>query len=176
MEFIDWKHIHFFTKSEFNEDPDKYADPTLIYTLDKFRLTFGERIFPSPVEGAFVRFDGSKTSQHYVGDKENPIRKTTAIDFFPEGTPIEVYTYLLTNFLIKGIGIYLDTKGNDGLPWIMFHMDIREKGFKAFPLIWFCKKEKGINKYYYPQNNSKYWSFLTDERMYKRKVFGSGIE
>lgn len=169
---IDWDKIKFFKKSEFSEDPDKYADPDLIHILDRFRFLLGERIFPSPVEGAFVRFNGSRKSQHYVGPKDNPVRKTTAIDIFPEGMPIEIYSYLLTFFDIKGLGIYLDTKGVDGLPWIMFHIDIREKGFKAFPLIWFCKKENGINRYYYPQNDSKYWSFLQNEQLYKRKVAG----
>ena len=112
----------------------------MIYTLDQFRSLLGERIFPSTAPGAFVRFSGSETSQHYVGSEDNPIRKTTAIDFFAEGIPVEIFSGLLNQFFVKGIGIYLDTTGVDGKPWVMFHMDIREKGFKSFPLVWFCRK------------------------------------
>lgn len=169
---INWEEIKYFKPREFSVNPDKYAHPQLIHTLDRFRLILKERIFPSPVTGAFARFDGSKNSQHYVGSKENPIRKTTAIDIFPEGIPIHIYTCLLNQFFVKGIGIYLDTNGIDGLPWVMFHMDIRKKGFNSFPLIWFCLKERGKNKYYYPQSNPNYWSFLKDERMYIRRDLG----
>lgn len=171
MNRIYWPEISFFKLGDFSHDPSIYAEPELIYTLNQFRTRLGERIFPSPAEGAFVRFTGSKTSQHYVGPKDQPIRKSTAIDFFAEGTPIEIYSALLNQFLVKGIGVYLDTTGIDGKPWVMFHMDIREKGFKSFPLIWFCKKENGNNKYYYPQSQAEHWKFLRDERLYVRKDF-----
>ena len=173
MDRIYWNDISFFTPGEFTHDPSIYAKPQLIYTLDQFRLRLGEKIYPSPAEGAFVRFNGSENSQHYVGQEKSPIRKSTAIDIFPEGIPINVFLGLMNLFFVKGIGIYLDTTGIDGKPWIMFHMDIREKGFKSYPLIWFCVKENGKNSYYYPQNNSEYWSFLKDERMYIRKEFGT---
>jgi hypothetical protein len=172
MKNINWDHVNFFSKDEFNEDPDKYAEPQLIYALSHFRINLNECVFVSPVKGAFARFDGSKTSQHFVDSKEHPSKKSTGIDVFPEGIPIAIFSCLLNQRLIKGIGIYLDTTGNDGHPWVMFHIDIRKTGFKNLPLIWFCTKDNGINKYYYPQTNPEYWSFLKDERMYIRKEFG----
>lgn len=173
MDRIYWNDISFFTPEEFTHDPSIYADPQLIYTLDKLRLRLGEKIYPSPVDGAFVRFDGSETSQHYVGPEEAIIRKTTAIDFFPEGIPVHTYTCLVSQFFVRGIGIYLDTVGIDGNPWVMFHMDIREKGYKGSPLIWFCEKKEGKNKYYYPQVNEADWKFLQDGRLYIRKEFNN---
>ena len=170
--------IKHFIKKEFSEDWD-LCDPELIKSLDQSRELIKHRIFPSPVKGALARFGGSPTSQHYVG--ENPskiIRKSTGSDVFCEGIPIVNFLLIYKSGLFNGIGIYLDTTGPDGLPWVMFHKDIREKGFQDSkdPLIWFGIKERSkiTNKiktrYRYPQVNKKYWELFRDGRLYKERM------
>ncbi len=162
---INWKNIKRFSIAEFPEDPDKFAEPQLIYKLNTFALQLGKAIYPSPVKGALARLSGSKTSQHYAIN-----RKSTAVDIFCEGVPFFVLSELLVSKLFRGIGIYLDTDGVDGLPWVMFHVDLRPK--KGSPLIWIARKEydaikeKIVTKYYYPQNDSDHWKLLQNDHMY----------
>jgi len=172
MKKINWSDITKFKKEDFSEDPDKYAEPELIYRLNYFRIKYGLPIYPSPVSGALARFDDG-TSQHSV----KKWRLSNAVDVFPEGYPIQVYNYALSLRLFNGIGIYLDTTGLDGFSWIMFHFDIRDTGYaNGIPLIWIAEKimENGelITKYRYPQIEPKYWSLLKDDRLYKYKKFG----
>ncbi len=168
---INWDNVDHFELDEFSEDPE-LAESELIYTLDYARRLHGKKVRLSPVKGAFIRFGGSSGSQHFVGEnKYNIERKSTAIDIFPEGTPIEFYSILLRVREIRGIGIYLDTNGVDGQPWIMFHIDIRECGFKVdVPLIWITIKTHGKNTYLYPQLKSEYWSLLQDDRLYENRI------
>ena len=125
---IDWDNVYKLDRDEFSEDPDKYAEPKLIYSLGKLRRLLGVSVYPSPVHGALARVSGSKTTQHYAVD-----RLSTACDVFIKGIPFEIFTKIMHSKLFTGIGIYLDTNGVDGLPWIMFHLDIRERNF---PFIW----------------------------------------
>lgn len=133
---INWEEIKHFKKHEFPEDPDIYADPRLIRNLDEYRELLGQKVHPSPVEGALARLDDkAKSSQHYAVD-----RKSTAIDVFPEGSIINAWTVALTSGFWAGIGVYFDTQYT-GKDWCMLHLDIREK-----PLIWYR-----INgDYFYP--------------------------
>jgi len=177
---INWDDVYNLSPHEFSEDPDKYADPQLIYNLGVIRKFTQRKIRPSPVEGALARFNGSEKSQHYVGPKDSPIRKSTASDIFCEGIPIATYTSILASGLFNGIGIYLDTIGPDGTPWVMFHVDIRKEGFnRNSPLIWIAKKvqnvrtHKRVTKYRYPQADNKYWSLLNDRKMFRDKKFGN---
>ena len=171
MTDIDWRKVYKLSADEFSEDPNKHAEPELIYSLGKLRKLLRTIMRPSPVKGALARFSGKTTTQHYaVG------RKSTGSDQFIEGIPFEIYSKILFSRLFTGVGIYLDTKGPDGLPWVMFHLDIRKRDF---PFIWIAKKEYDPRKkefrtfYKYPQYDSKYWSLLNDDRIYKNKLFGS---
>lgn len=174
MRKIDWKDISKFTPDEFSEDPDKYAEPELIYRLNFYRVKSKSKIKPSSIKGALARFDGG-TSQHTI--KDNKLSK--AVDIFQEGIPFKNYSLLLSMGLFNGIGIYLDTAGPDGLPWIMFHVDIRNRGYGyGNPLIWIVEKvvdpsdpTKRINKYRYPQYESKYWKLFQDERLFIPKKY-----
>ena len=168
---INWDQVHKLEASEFSEDPNKYAEPVLIYSLGKLRKLLGMKMRPSPVKGALARFDGKPTTQHYaVG------RLSTASDMFIEGIPFYIYSKILHSGLFTGIGIYLDTKGPDGLPWVMFHLDIR---IRNFPFIWIAKKDYDPRKrefrtyYKYPQYDSKFWRLLNDDRFYRNKQFGT---
>ncbi len=168
---INWDYVYKLSPGEFSEDPNKYADPELMYALGALRELLGNRMFPSPVPGALARDYGSKTSQHYaIG------RKSTASDQFIEGVPFEIYSKILHSGLFTGIGIYLDTAGPDVKPWVMFHLDIRKR---VYPWIWFCHKlydreTKEISDCYrYPQKNSEYWRLFDNDKLYKNKQFGT---
>ncbi|MCP4366794.1 MAG: hypothetical protein GY797_01580 [Deltaproteobacteria bacterium] len=176
---IQWDRVYKLEADEFSEDPNKYAEPDLIYALSDLRLFTQRKMRPSPVKGALARFGGSTTSQHYVGEsKEEHSRLSTGSDVFCEGPIFSIYSYLLYGKLFRGIGVYLDTTGPDGLPWVMLHLDIRPFGFNNnLPLIWIAekvydpKKEKKVTKYRYPQSDSKYWKLFNDERLYRDKLF-----
>jgi hypothetical protein len=94
------------------------------------------------------------------------VRKSTAIDVFPEGTPVLFYSHLLRHKQINGIGIYLDTNGVDGKPWVMFHFDIRPVGLPNMPLVWIVKKISGKQKYFYPHKDKSLWNLLNDEKFF----------
>ena len=172
---IDWSKVYKLKASEFPEDPDLHADPSLIYALGGLRSSLkDELLLPSPARGALARFDGSKTSQHYaVG------RFSTACDIFCTGVPNDAYKLILANPFFKGIGIYLDTKGPDGLPWIMFHVDIRRESLPGNkPLVWIVKKEinpvthKKADSYYYPHKDHNLWDLLNASTFFKNKQYG----
>lgn len=181
---IDWDKVYKLSASEFSEDPNKYAEPELLYSLGSLRKRAGVKMFPSPVSGALARFTGSKTSQHFVNRKELPTKRSTGSDIFMEGIPFVNYQTILRSYKFNGIGIYLDTIGGDSLPWIMFHVDIRPYGSNPYnriePLIWIAEKifdtakNKWVTKYRYPQFDSKYWRLLNVGRFYTTKKFGSG--
>jgi len=167
---INWNNVYKLSPGEFSEDPDKYAEPELIYSLGKLRKLVGVRVFPSPVSGALARTYGSKNSQHYAVD-----RLSTASDVFIEGVPMDILTLILFSGLFRGIGVYLDTTGPDGLPWVMFHIDLRLRK-NTHPLIWIYQKVKTnsgiVTMYRYPQSDSQFWSLLNDPRFFKNKMYG----
>jgi len=177
MNSINWNKINHFVPAEFPEDPE-LAEPKLIYALDKLREAYGNIVHPSPVSGALARFGGSKTSQHYVGeDTEHVTQNTQGIDVFPEGIPISFYSCAIRQKCIKGVGVYLDTTGLDGKPWIMFHIDVRKLGYKiGVPLIWIAEKKrcpdtnKIKTKYRYPQLHAEHWNLLKDGRLYNDRT------
>jgi len=170
---IDWTKVSGFVASEFPEDPNKYAEPALLYALSDLKVLLNERIFPSPASGALARLGGSTTSQHYAVN-----RKSTACDIFCESIPKKAYETILKVELFKGVGIYLDTKGPDGHPWVMFHVDIRKIGREGKPLIWVCRKElnpKTNTKkdvYHYPTTNEKLQDLLNVPNFLKNKLLG----
>ena len=165
MKKINWDLINYFSESEFPENPI-YAEPELIYQLDFVRNRLNQRMFPSPIKGGLARFSGSSTTQHYaIG------RKSTAIDVFCEGYPIINIISIIQIHVFNGIGIYLDTTGPDGLPWIMFHLDLRKTPFSVNqPLIWIATKTQGKNNYFYPQYNPEYWKLLRHNLLFEQRV------
>ena len=173
MKEINWDDITKFKKDDFPEDADKFAEPELIYRLNFFRIKLKKHIFPSTVVGALARFDNGN-SRHTV--KLN--RKSKAVDVFPEGIAIETYLFAMSLGLFNGIGMYLDTIGLDGKPWVMFHLDIRNVGYDyGNPLIWIGEKvkigKKYVTKLRYPQYDPKYWKLFQNDKFYSDKKFGS---
>jgi hypothetical protein len=165
---IDWTKVMFFKEEEFDCDLS-LLNPEILYTVDGMRKRLGAGISPSKAEGAIVRFGGSETSQHYVGEVGGKIvRRSSAMDLFPNCKPIEFLVLSLCTPGINGIGVYFDTKNNMGVKQVMFHVDIRQIGYNDIvPLIWIVKKESGKDKYFYPQVEKEYWSLLKDDILHR---------
>jgi hypothetical protein len=116
------------------------VDAALILALQSIRTTYGIPITPSPLQDAWSRTTGSKTSRHYaVG------RLSDAGDVFPEREKIlDLWLQVQELDYIGGIGLYVDTKGPDGKPWPMMHIDLRPNR-----LLWTSDVVYKERKYYY---------------------------
>lgn len=110
------------------EIPLHLMDAQVILNLQELRNIFGRPIIPSPVKAGWARTHGSTTSQHYaVG------RLSTAGDIFPEvGHCLSCWLVAQQIPEIKGLGLYLDTKGINGKFWPMLHFDIRNTDKRVF--------------------------------------------
>jgi|GEM_PF-1339450 hypothetical protein len=115
------------------------VDAALITTLQSIRTTYGIPITPSPLQEAWSRKKGS-TSRHYaVG------RLSDAGDIFPQRERVlDLWLQIQQRGDIGGIGLYVDTKGVDGKPWPMMHIDLRPDR-----LLWTSDIVYGERKYYY---------------------------
>ena len=161
---IDWELIRHFKKEDFVDDPH-YADPELLYSIEQARILMAQRMYPSTVRGTLCRFGGSKGSQHYVGPHRGEIvRKATASDMFIEGVPMQNLLIFLGSGLFKGIGLYLDTIGVNGRPWVMTHLDIRKN--RNQPLVWLAYKEKGKTQYVY-SHDPRFLTLIQDRRLFE---------
>lgn len=141
---MDWNKINNFTKGEFPEDPEQFADLQLIRNLDKFRDILNCRLFPSPRSGALARFDiEAETSQHYAVD-----RKSTGVDAFPDCPIWKAWMHAVSCGLWKGIGVYFDTYYKNK-PWNMLHLDIRKQQRIS---LWF----RVGKEYYYPLSDKRH--------------------
>jgi len=150
---INWAKIPDFQPHEFPEDPNKHADPQLMYSLQDYRYLLGRAFFPSPVPGALARDD--KSSEHFSNDKF----KSRAIDGFPKGCPADAWQIALSSQLWGGIGLYLDTH-YQGKKWVMLHLDLRPLGHNHANntvLLWIRDKN---GKYVYPQYEKRGMKYL----------------
>jgi len=150
---IQWNKVRFFSKTgdQWPESPDRYADPKLIYTLDKYRDLLGHPVYVSPVYGALARFNDSpnvsKTSRHYVGNRNHPERLSDAIDIFPSSSEKKSWLTALSMPEWGAIGIYFDTYFQ-GQRRFMLHLDLRP--IHKARVLWF----RIDKKYYYPLKDS----------------------
>lgn len=172
-ENIDWDQVYKLRPYEFSENPNLYAEPALIYALSKTRKSTQKVMLPSPVGGALARFKVGN-SQHDVGSYKNPTRLSTACDVFMQGIPFENFVNILSLKVFNAIGIYLDTYGPDGKPWVMFHLDIRPPKLNSdSPLIWISYKiwsgKTVKSEYRYPQNQSECWKLLNNKKFFAKK-------
>lgn len=133
---IDWRKAPNFSPDEFSENPDKYAEPDLIYSLQRTRSVLNRPVIPSPVNGALARTDGSIDSQHYIGSFKNPSRFSSALDWFcPDMSGHKVFWTLYGCCLWTAIGVYFGGRYG-GSPCVRFHTDIRERS-EDLPLVWY---------------------------------------
>jgi hypothetical protein len=144
------KGIQRFIPSEFSEDPEKYADPELIYALDSFAIALGSPVHPSPAPGALARFDGSVTSRHYAIN-----RRSDGSDVFCSCPIFKAWSTALQAGEFNGIGVYFDTHYR-GDSWPMLHLDMRPPGKR---IVWFRDEE---GRYHYPKTDPDFWQNLVD--------------
>ena len=97
------------------------VDANLIVVLQRLRTISGVPVYPSPDPEGWARTRGDKESRHYsIG------RLSDAGDIFPaRGYCIDLFLRAQELPEIGGIGIYSDTRGPDGNPWPMIHIDLR---------------------------------------------------
>ena len=133
---IPWNEINFFNKNEFPADPDIYAEPEVIISLNEFRRITGRKIYPSPLKRAFVRLgDEDVNSQHYCAPDFSI--KSRAIDVFPEGNPFKNWLNAVSCGLWGGVGVYFGTfYGTRTNLWPMLHLDIRCRD-NGVPALWY---------------------------------------
>lgn len=149
---IDWNSIKYFNSSEFNSVEVDCIDPIAVKKYDAARYYTGVPWYPSMADGSVARFEGNKTSRHYaIG------RYSDALDFFIDDyTDPRWFIFKLTSLgLFGGIGIYFDTKDNNGIDNLMYHVDCRPISM-GYPLVWY--RDKG--EYTYLINPSNYSTFL----------------
>jgi len=140
-----------FTHKEIPPYIAKYMSPKILSCIQWYREILGCPFNISLANGALTRFDGRKTSEHYVivnqksGEIEKPSR---AIDGFPDCNVFEAWGKALSCNIFSGVGVYFDTKNNQGEPQHMLHLDLREK-----PLIWY----RDGGKYFYPHKDKMFF-------------------
>lgn len=133
-----FQKIRHFKPAEWPPGVLEHLDPALIGQLDELRQRLGRPIYPSPLAGAWARFDGSTTSRHYaVG------RLSDAGDIFPAGDVREAWL-IAQDLPFGGIGIYFDTLYQNR-PWPMLHLDLRPNR-----VLW---ARVSRNRYIYPANS-----------------------
>jgi len=108
--------------SEFPAGVIEKMEPSFIHRLDLFRAKLGRKVFPSPLEGGWIRTGGSETSRHFIGADGNH-RLSDAGDVFPDCDLFYAMTVAI-QCGFTGIGLYFDTQRN-GKPWPMLHLDTR---------------------------------------------------
>jgi hypothetical protein len=163
-EYLDWSRLNNFSKGEFIDNVDYYTRPDFLYSLQDLRNRMGRnKIFPSPVEGSFVRLSGDRSSHHFA----DPVHDewADAGDIFCEGIPIENLLLIYSMKVFGGIGVYFDTFYNN-TGWVMFHLDKRPMRVDGMPLIWFCTQEENGRVYHYPQRDKEKWKLISIQRMY----------
>ena len=131
----------------------------LILVLQQLRTDSGIPIIPSPVHAGWARIDGSPDSRHYaVG------RLSDAGDIFPaRGRAFDCWLLAQEISRIGALGLYGDTRGPDGRPWTMMHIDLRPR-----PRLFWIRED---GKYYYLHRDPvSYW------RAFKYLVNREGIK
>jgi len=131
--------------------PLELVSASLLVTLQGIRDKTGIPITPSPVHDGWARTDGSKTSRHYaVG------RLSDAGDVFAaRGRGLDLWLRLIETSNIGAIGLYADTNGPDGSPWLMIHLDLRSARQKV---LW-VRDERYV---YFHQDRVDFWRVVSE--------------
>lgn len=141
-----------FTHKEIPPDQALYMSRLILSGIQNYRNILGCPFSVSLVDGALIRFDGRKTSEHHViinPESLRPVKLSRAIDGFPDCNIFEAWTKALSSNLFGGIGVYFDTKNNNGIPQPMLHLDLR-----SLPLIWY--RAQGM--YFYPHKDKDFFN------------------
>jgi len=140
-----------FTKKEIPEFAAGLISKQMLENIQKYRTIIRNPFNISLAYGALFRFDGRKSSEHYVivdPTTDRLIKPSTAIDGFPVCDIFKAWSMALSSGLFNGIGVYFDTNNNHGHPQPMLHLDLR-----VSPLIWY--RDKG--EYFYPHKDKDFF-------------------
>jgi hypothetical protein len=125
-----------FTQEEFREWSDDMS-PRLITMLDVLRFRLGSAIAVSASEYALGRELGrGKMSEHNVDEWGEVL----AVDCFISGVynraQAEAVVYEAEAIGFTGIGVYSDTRNNQGQGQVMFHLGVRPNELMGSPATW----------------------------------------
>ena len=113
-----------FTEDEFPEGELAHTSFHLLARLQMFREKLGVAVHPSKVKGALARYDGPRTSDHFV--KVGEIA-STGIDVFCDCSIFKAWTVAISCGLWDSVGVYFDTRDNNGVDHPMLHLGLRKK-------------------------------------------------
>lgn len=152
MSIINNVNMPNFTHDEIPPGTAQFMDKHILENIQEYRNLLGCPFSISQADGALIRFDGSKTSEHHVVSNQGvPVKLSRAIDGFPNCNIFEAWTKALSSNLFGGIGVYFDTKNNKGMFQPMLHLDLR-----ASSLMWY----RDDDEYFYPHKNKDFFDEL----------------
>jgi hypothetical protein len=125
--------LHFFKPVEFRSWWGKVS-PELLFRMDCLRGVLGRVVSISKASGSIGRLEGD--SQHNL----NLCGEVRALDFFVAGlTSVSDVQHVVNAMLLcgfTGVGVYTDTRNNDGERAVMFHGDVRPDRGVNNPSTW----------------------------------------
>lgn len=129
-------HLQHFKEAEFRGWFDDMS-PRLLVLLDVLRHMLGSAIYISASTSAIGRRSGRENrSTHNIDCWE----KVYGIDFFVDHVFLRAQAYAVVDTAKKlgftGIGVYADTKNNEGKVQVMFHLDTRPDRPLDRPATW----------------------------------------
>ena len=129
-------YAQYFTQEEFREWAEDMS-PRLITMLDVLRFRLGRPIAISASEYALGRNLGvGKMSEHNIDEWGEVL----AVDCFIGGVysrkQAEGVVHEATAIGFTGIGVYSDTRNNQGQEQVMFHLGVRPNELMGSPATW----------------------------------------
>lgn len=129
-------HAQYFTSEEFR-DWAKDMSPRLITMLDVLRHRTGSPIYISDNEASLGRELGPDNQSAHNVDRWGEV---LAVDCFVHGVyyreQAEAVVSEARAIGFTGIGVYSDTRNNDGEEQVMFHFDCRPTADMGSPATW----------------------------------------
>ena len=129
-------YAQYFSQEEFREWSEEMS-PRLVTMLDVLRFRLGRPIEISASEYALGRNLGvGKMSEHNIDEWGEVL----AVDCFVSGVynraQAEAVVYEAEEIGFTGIGVYSDTRNNQGDDQVMFHLGVRPNEDMGNPATW----------------------------------------
>lgn len=149
---LDFSLVDYFSRGEFPSDVLKHVEADLVLGLSEYRKRLGKQVQPSSVVAGWYRQGGRKGSRHYAIE-----RLSDAGDVFPQCDIRDALLVAMGCDWWGGIGVYLDTNGNDGTPQPMLHLDSREER-----VIWMRYQGRYIYPLRSESEREEFWKRLSE--------------
>ena len=129
-------YAQYFTQEEFRDWAEDMS-PRLVTMLDVLRFRLGRPIAISASEYALGRNLGlGALSEHNIDEWGEVL----AVDCFVSGVynraQAEAVVYEAEGIGFTGIGVYSDTRNNQGQEQVMFHLGVRPTEMMGSPATW----------------------------------------